>query len=69
MRSLICLVIIIALAGLTGCAKQEPVPSADPEAQADTQEISNEDFESGEVEAVEVEVDGEDEGDDPAETP
>ncbi len=52
MRSLICLAIIIALSLLTGCAKQETASTVEPEAPTDVQEISNEDFETGEVDGV-----------------
>lgn len=62
MRSLICFAIIIALTVLTGCANQETAPAAEPEAPTDTQEISNEDFESGEVDV------GVEEGDEASET-
>jgi len=62
MRSIICFAIVIALAGLTGCAKQESAPADEAEVPTETQQISTEDFESGEVDAV-VE-----EGDDKTET-
>ena len=52
MRSIIVVVIMLALIGLTGCAKKDAVPADQPEAQTESQAISNEDFESGEVEAV-----------------
>jgi PBP1b-binding outer membrane lipoprotein LpoB len=52
MRSIICIAIIIALSLLTGCAEQETAPAAEPEAATDAQEISNEDFEAGEVDVV-----------------
>lgn len=73
MRSIICLAIVIALTGLTGCAKQETTPVAEPEAPVETQQISNEDFETGEidgvVESVEGEVEDDQEGEDSSETP
>lgn len=48
MRSIICVVIMLALVGLTGCAKKDAAPAD----QSETAAIASEDFESGEVEAV-----------------
>ncbi len=59
MRSIICLVIAIALTGLTGCAKQESAPAAEPEAPTETQQISEEDFETGEIDGVVESLEGE----------
>jgi hypothetical protein len=73
MRSIICLAVVITLTGLTGCAKQETAPAAEPEAPIDAQEISNEDFETGEVDGVvesnEGEVEEDPAGEDSSETP
>jgi len=73
MRSIIVIFIMLALVGLTGCAKNDAVPADQPEAQTESQPISNEDFESGDVEVVvedgeevvEVTSEGEDQGDSP----
>jgi len=73
MRSIICVVTAVALVGIMGCAKQDSAPADQTEAQTESQPISNEDFESGEVEGL-VE-DGEDvveetpEGEGQGETP
>lgn len=48
MRSIICIVIMLALIGLSGCAKKEAAPADQP----GTSVIATEDFESGEVEMV-----------------
>lgn len=48
MRSIICIVIVLALIGLSGCAKKD-VAQAD---QDETTVIATEDFESGEAESV-----------------
>ena len=52
MRSIICVAIVVALVGLMGCAKQDAAPADQPEAQTESQPISNEDFESGDVEGL-----------------
>jgi ABC-type Zn uptake system ZnuABC Zn-binding protein ZnuA len=52
MRSTICVVIMLALIGLTGCAKNDSEPADQPETQTETTVIATEDFESGEVESV-----------------
>jgi len=52
MRSIIVVVIMLALIGLTGCAKKDTAPADQPETQPESQTIATEDFESGEVEAV-----------------
>ncbi len=52
MRSIICVFIILALVGLTGCAKKDAAPADQPEATSEAQPISTEDFESGEAEGV-----------------
>ncbi len=67
MRSIICIAIMIALTGLTGCAEQESAPAAEPEAATETQQISNEDFESGEASGV-VQEDQNDSEDDTEES-
>jgi len=51
MRSIICVVIMFALIGLTACAKKDAAPEAQPESQTETV-IATEDFESGEAEGV-----------------
>ena len=50
MRSLICVVIMLALISLTGCANNEPAPVEQSETEPST--IATEDFESGETEAM-----------------
>jgi hypothetical protein len=73
MRSILSLVVVISLILLTGCANEDSAPAPEPEAPADAQQISNEDFESGEVEGVTEDEDasgeespeGEDSGDSP----
>ena len=52
MRSIICVVAMLALIGLTGCAKKDAAPAAQPESQTETTVIATEDFESGEAEGV-----------------
>lgn len=52
MRLTICVVVMLALIGLNGCAKNDAAPVDQPETQTDSQPISDEDFESGEVESV-----------------
>jgi type IV pilus biogenesis protein CpaD/CtpE len=52
MRFIICVVVAVALVGLTGCAKNEPAQVDQPADQTETEPISAEDFESGEVENV-----------------
>lgn len=53
MRSIICLAVVLALMGLTGCAKNQATPSdqtpQESEASAEPQPIASEDFESGET--------------------
>lgn len=56
MRSIICVVIVLALIGLTGCAKKDAAPAVETETQTETTVIASEDFESGEVEGVVEEV-------------
>ena len=51
MRSIMCVVIVLALVGLTGCAKKDAAPADQPESQTETV-IATEDFESGEVEVI-----------------
>jgi hypothetical protein len=60
MRQIICFTIVLALAGLTGCGQRKTAPADEPRAQAatETQPISTEDFESGEVDGA-VEPEGE----------
>lgn len=58
MRSIICVLIMVVLIGLTGCAKKDAAPADHPEAQSETQPISTEDFESGEAEGAVEEVEG-----------
>jgi len=48
MRSVICVVIVLALVGVTGCAKNDPAPAD----QSGAASIASEDFESGEVETM-----------------
>jgi len=73
MRILTSIVVAAALGCLLGCAKQETEPVDQPqpaaEAEVDTQPITSEDFESGDVEAVDVGVEDEDDGGDSDETP
>ena len=73
MRSIICVVIVVALVGLMGCAKQDSAPADQPEAQTESQPISNEDFESGDAEGLVEEsedvVEESPEGGDQGETP
>lgn len=73
MRLLISIVVASALSFVLGCAKQETVPAEQPqpaaETEMDAQPIASEDFESGEVEAVEVQSEGEDGGGASDETP
>lgn len=52
MRSFICVVIMLALISLTGCAENEEVPVEQPETQTDSPTVATEDFESGEAEAM-----------------
>lgn len=52
MRSIICVVVVLSLIGLTGCAKKDAAPAEDTETQIETTVIATEDFESGEVESV-----------------
>lgn len=52
MRLTICVVVMLALIGLNGCAKNDAAPVDQPETQTDSHPISDEDFESGEVESV-----------------
>jgi PBP1b-binding outer membrane lipoprotein LpoB len=56
MRSIICIVIMFALIGLTGCAKKEAAPVEQPAIETETTVIATEDFESGEAEIVVEEV-------------
>ena len=51
MRSIICIVIMFALIGLTGCAKKDAVPADQPVTETETA-IASEDFESGEAEGM-----------------
>jgi hypothetical protein len=55
MRSIICFVIVLALVGLTGCAKKDAAPAPKPVTETETAVIATEDFESGEVEDVAAE--------------
>lgn len=55
MRSIIIVAVIVALIGLTGCAKKDTAPADQTEPQSETV-IKTEDFESGEVEGVVVET-------------
>lgn len=52
MRSIICVVIVLALIGLTGCAKKDAAPAEQPVTETETSVIATEDFESGEAEGV-----------------
>ncbi len=54
MRFTICVFLMLALIGLNGCAKQDAAPVDQPETTTDSHPISDEDFESGEVESVVV---------------
>ena len=71
MRELICIAVVAALVFLTGCAKPESEPApAEPEAAVEqpteeSQPITSEDFESGEVE--ELEESGDEDADEDAE--
>ena len=52
MRSIICLLIMVALIGLAGCAKKDAAPADQIEIQSETTTISTEDFESGKAEGA-----------------
>lgn len=52
MRSIICIVIMLALIGLTGCAKKDAAPVEQSDIQTESGVIATEDFESGEVEGM-----------------
>jgi len=52
MRPIICVFIMLALVGMTGCAKKDAAPVDQPEATIEAQPISTEDFESGDAEGV-----------------
>ncbi len=73
MRIIICLAVVAALLGLTGCAKHEPAPAdpapSQPEASVEPQPIASEDFESGEAEGVVESGDQTDKGAEPEKTP
>ncbi len=68
MRSIICVVIMLALIGLNGCAKKDAAPVEQPATETETV-IATEDFESGEAEGAVESVEGEaDEGVEETET-
>jgi len=73
MRLLLSIVVAAAVGCLLGCAKQqsEPADQTQPaaETEMDSQPIASEDFESGEIEAVDVQVEDEDDSGDSDETP
>lgn len=75
MRLTICFIVMLALIGLNGCAKKDAATVEEPETTTDSQPISDEDFESGEVESVVGDAEGvetevvEEEGDEPENTP
>jgi hypothetical protein len=73
MRLLISIVVAAAVGCLLGCAKQDSEPAEQPqpaaEAEMDAQPIASEDFESGDVETVEVQTEDDNAGGDPEETP
>lgn len=56
MRSIICVVIMLALIGLTGCGNND-APSADQTVTESETVVATEDFESGKAETMVEEVD------------